>query len=160
MTSSAKTALLFVGTYTTNNDSEGIYTYRFDLESGSLKKLHSGPKTASPSFLATNAAGTVLYAVNETETGEVTSFTVDPADASLTVQSTQKSMGVHPCGKECPHRELHQRNSDITWSCNRWKPQGWNDCTAAWNRPGQGAPGSSTCALRKCRSQWQVGFSR
>ena len=97
MTSSAKTSLLFVGTYTDKNESEGIYTYRFDTEIGSLRKLHSGPKTASPSFLAANAAGTVLYAVNETETGEVTSFTVDPADASLTVQSTQKSMGIHPC---------------------------------------------------------------
>jgi len=97
MTSSAKTSLLFVGTYTDKNESEGIYTYRFDMENGSLRKLHSGPKTASPSFLAANAVGTVLYAVNETETGEVTSFTVDPADASLTVQSTQKSMGIHPC---------------------------------------------------------------
>ncbi len=72
MTSSAKTVVLFVGTYTTNNDSEGIYTYRFDMENGSLRKLHAGPKTASPSFLALNADATVLYAVNETETGEVT----------------------------------------------------------------------------------------
>ena len=69
MTSSAKTAVLFVGTYTDKNESEGIYTYRFDLENGSLRKLHAGPKTASPSFLALNAAGSVLYAVNETETG-------------------------------------------------------------------------------------------
>lgn len=94
---SAKSAILFVGTYTDKVDSKGVYTLRFDLETGAIKQLHAGPKVDSPSFLATSHDGSFLYAVNETTSGEVTSFMIDKTDGSLSIQSSQKSLGVHPC---------------------------------------------------------------
>src|SRR6478752_2364753 len=58
--------LVFIGTYTgEKTGSKGIYAFRFDEATGALTPLGLKAETPSPSFLATNAAGTVLYAVNE-----------------------------------------------------------------------------------------------
>ena len=83
--------LVFIGTYTgEKTGSKGIYAFRFDDASGALAPLGLKAETASPSFLTTNASGSVLYAVNEVgnfggaKAGSVSSFSVDRASGGLT----------------------------------------------------------------------------
>src|SRR5262245_50411242 len=97
--------LVFIGTYTgEKTGSKGIYAFRFDDATGALTPLGLKAETANPSFLATNAAGSVLYAVNETgnfngeKAGSVSTFSVDKATGSLTPVGTALSTGgADPC---------------------------------------------------------------
>lgn len=101
--------LVFVGTYTgEKTGSKGIYAFRFDDASGALTPLGLKAETASPSFLATNASGRVLYAVNEVgnfgggKAGSVSSFSVDPATGGLTpLGEPVSTQGEHPCHLQC-----------------------------------------------------------
>jgi len=101
--------LLFIGTYTSEKTgSKGIYAFRFDEASGALTPLGLKAETRNPSFLATNAGGTVLYAVNETgnfngeKAGSVSTFSVDKATGSLTPVGTALSTGgADPCHLQC-----------------------------------------------------------
>src|SRR5262245_20048737 len=57
--------LLYVGTYTENTKSEGVYLARMDVASGALRLTGTTNAGANPSFLAIHPNGRVLYAVNE-----------------------------------------------------------------------------------------------
>ena len=75
---------LYVGTYT-KKDSEGIYIYRFDTETGALRQEAVVTGHNDPSFLTFHPQGHVLYAVSEDmEAGQVSSFAIDPASGGLT----------------------------------------------------------------------------
>ena len=101
--------LVFIGTYTgEKTGSKGIYAFRFDEATGALTPLGLKAETPSPSFLATNAAGTVLYAVNEVgdyqgqKSGSISSFTVDAATGALKPLGTTLSTGgADPCHLQC-----------------------------------------------------------
>lgn len=87
--------LVFVGTYTApilfgtgkilEGKGEGIYAFRLDLSSGRLDPVGKTPGVANPSYLAIDASGRFLYAVNELKTyegqptGTVSAFTLDPS---------------------------------------------------------------------------------
>jgi 6-phosphogluconolactonase len=93
--------LLWIGTYT-GPQSQGIYAFRFDDETGTLSPLGLAAETASPSFLALHPNGKVLYAVNETHDGPggagmVTAFAIDAATGHLTKINEQSSRGADPC---------------------------------------------------------------
>ncbi len=87
---------VYVGTYT-NGDSEGIYLLDFDSNSGELKLRGVAAKTSNPSFLALHPEGEFLYAVNETNTGEISAFRIAPKTGKLTLINDAKSGGAHPC---------------------------------------------------------------
>ncbi len=97
-----QTLRIYIGTYTRNSDSEGIYTARLNLQSGELTDLKLAAKTENPSFLALSPDGKSLYAVSEISahggqpTGGVTSFSV-AADGSLSPLNSQPSGGAGPC---------------------------------------------------------------
>jgi len=55
----------FVGTYTNDGRSEGIYRLFLDTTTGALRLDGLAAKAADPSFLALHPNGRVLYAVNE-----------------------------------------------------------------------------------------------
>jgi 6-phosphogluconolactonase len=101
--------LVFIGTYTgEKTGSKGIYAFRFNDASGALRPLGLKAETASPSFLATNATGRVLYAVNEVgnfaggKAGSVSSFAVDPVSGALTpLGDPVSTQGEHPCHLQC-----------------------------------------------------------
>src|SRR5437870_1818470 len=57
--------LLYVGTYTSNTKSEGIYVYCFDSETAKLSLLDTVKDIKEPSVLTTNEKHQNLYAVNE-----------------------------------------------------------------------------------------------
>ncbi|HET9710150.1 MAG TPA: beta-propeller fold lactonase family protein, partial [Gemmatimonadales bacterium] len=69
--------LLYVGTYTDANRSDGIYLLRMDPRSGALRSVAAVNASPSPSFLALHPNGRVLYAVHEDEYGAVSAFAID-----------------------------------------------------------------------------------
>ena len=95
--------LLYVGTYTETNRSNGIYLVRMDRDSGQLQQIGSVDAGANPSFLAIHPNGLVLYAVNELETykeratGAVSAFAIARDTGALTRLNEQPSEGGAPC---------------------------------------------------------------
>src|SRR5215213_7649724 len=55
----------YVGTYTTDGRSQGIYRLWLNAETGALRLDGVAAKSANPSYLALHPNGRVLYAVNE-----------------------------------------------------------------------------------------------
>ena len=94
--------VLYVGTYT-NGASKGIYSYRYDAATGAVQALGLAAETENPSFLAADAKGEHLFAVNETQkykgesSGGVTSFTIDRKTGKLTQLNEVASRGADPC---------------------------------------------------------------
>jgi len=94
--------LVYVGTYTRNGTSEGIYVYRRDPESGTLTLIHT-IREADPSFLAFDPSKRLLFAVSEMREfagegmGEAVSFAIDQETGNLTPLSRQSTHGGEPC---------------------------------------------------------------
>jgi len=90
--------LLYVGTYTENTRSEGVYLVRMDRRSGELVQVGAVNAGPNPSFLSIHPNGRVLYAVNELEhTGAVSAFAIEPGTGALTRLNEQPSEGGAPC---------------------------------------------------------------
>ncbi|MBV8818512.1 MAG: lactonase family protein, partial [Acidobacteriaceae bacterium] len=95
--------LVYVGTYTNNTNSKGIYVYRFNPSSGELTSIGLAAETPSPSFLASDRKGRFVYAVNEIgqyqgeKAGSVSAFSVDPKSGMLTLLNTVSTKGPGPC---------------------------------------------------------------
>ena len=101
--SGADEQLAYVGTYTTDGRSEGIYRLRLDAASGALRIDGLAVKAANPSYLALHPNGRVLYAVNEVSefrgeaTGAVSAFAIAQKSGALTLINQQASQGKAPC---------------------------------------------------------------
>lgn len=91
-----KEALVYVGTYT-RGESKGIYSYRFNPDSGKFTEIGLAAETANPSFLYVTPNGRRLYAVGEGREGTVTGFNIDRASGKLTQINQQPSGGNGPC---------------------------------------------------------------
>ncbi|MYC94304.1 MAG: lactonase family protein [Caldilineaceae bacterium SB0661_bin_32] len=89
--------ILYVGSYT-HRDSEGIYIYRFDTQTGALRHEALAAEQEHPSFLTFHPQGHILYAVGEdNEAGHVNSYAIDPASGGLTFLNRQPTHGTAPC---------------------------------------------------------------
>ena len=95
---------VYVGTYTNaQSQSEGIYSFTFNPNDGTLSDQSVAAKTDNPSFLAIHPSRRYLYAVNEVgqfegkPTGSVTAFQVDPKSGGLTTLNVAPSGGGDPC---------------------------------------------------------------
>jgi len=88
----------FVGTYTTNTNSKGIYKYELS-EEGQMKNVGLMAETQNPSYLAKSQDGNFLVVVNEisdeNQEGGVQSFKIMKNSLILTDQKS--SGGAHPC---------------------------------------------------------------
>jgi 6-phosphogluconolactonase len=73
-----------------------ITRYRFDDAAGRLTALGATPAPGNPSFLAIDAQRRFLYAVNEVEDGQVTTFAIDPDDGALQARGRVSSGGSTP----------------------------------------------------------------
>lgn len=99
----ARELLVYVGTYTSQSKSEGIYLYRLDLSDGSLKRVAVTRGVTDPSYLTLDRARRFLYAVEETEefegakSGAVSAFAIDQKEGSLRFVNRQPSTGGAPC---------------------------------------------------------------
>ena len=95
--------LAYVGTYTTNTNSKGIYAYRFDAETGQLSSIGLVAETTDPSFLAVHPSGRYAYAVNEIgnhngeKSGAVSAYAVDHTTGKLAFLNQVSSRGPGPC---------------------------------------------------------------
>lgn len=100
--------LVFIGTYTrpephVQGKAEGIYMYELDAASGALRYLSTTTGQINPSFVALDARGHYLYAVNEVAEynnqpgGSVSAFRVDPDRGRLTLINSQPTHGAAPC---------------------------------------------------------------
>jgi 6-phosphogluconolactonase len=99
----AEERLAYVGTYTTDGRSEGIYRLTLNTETGALRLDGVAAKAANPSYLALHPSGRVLYAVNEVSqfggeaTGAVSAFAIARGSGALTLLNQQPSHGTAPC---------------------------------------------------------------
>lgn len=86
----AQVSKMYVGTYTSESESKGVYVYDFDEKSGKAV-LSKTISMSNPSFLARNK--NMLYAVNEDVHGMVTVYDLEQ-DRIMSHASTK---GAHPC---------------------------------------------------------------
>ena len=93
---------LFIGTYTENSQSDGIYSCFFDTESGKIERNNLAAKIINPSYLIYDATRNVIFAVSETSDfsghkgGSVSSFSVQD-DMTLKSLGSQPTYGKAPC---------------------------------------------------------------
>lgn len=93
-----KKTTIFIGGYTQQNSSEGIYRTTFDLETGRFQSPTLFSKLSNPSFLALSKNKSILYAVEELcdkeGEGKLHSICLKNPDN----QNTKAlSLGEHPC---------------------------------------------------------------
>jgi 6-phosphogluconolactonase (cycloisomerase 2 family) len=91
------TDLVFVGCYTAEAKGNGTGVTTFErTASGDLSLVSTLPMT-SPSWLTKHPSLPVLYAANETTTGEVTALRIDPSGALSVLGDAVGTGGAHPC---------------------------------------------------------------
>ena len=90
--------IVYVGTWT-DDETEGIYTYRLDPASGALRFIRRTAPISNPFYLLTDSAQRYLFAANadKEKEGAVSAFSIDSRTAELTFLNQQSSAGVLPC---------------------------------------------------------------
>jgi 6-phosphogluconolactonase (cycloisomerase 2 family) len=88
---------MVVGTYTAGN-SKGIYTFRFNQETGEFKALND-VEASNPSYLTISGDNQFVYAVNEHGDGSevVTAFRFDKENGALQKMNSVPAKGADPC---------------------------------------------------------------
>ena len=98
-----KEMLVYIGTYTSNGKSEGIYIYKLNLSSGRMSPHKIVKNVIDPSYLTIDKSGRYLYAANETleyegkPSGIVSAYAIDKTTGDLTFLNKQASGGGAPC---------------------------------------------------------------
>jgi len=92
----APKSVFYLGTYTTDEASQGIYLGQLDRVTGGLAPLTLAATARNPSFLALSPDGRFLYAVVEENVGQLAAFRVE-ADYKLAPLNTVPTGGAHPC---------------------------------------------------------------
>lgn len=89
---------VLIGTYTNSGDSEGIYVYSFDGETGALTYKNKVGNIENPSYLTVSPDKKFVYAISEAgENSAVSAFNYDVATGALTFINKQPSGGRGPC---------------------------------------------------------------
>ncbi len=88
---------VFIGTYTSEDGSQGIYQVQLDTASGEFGQLTLIAETPSPSYLALSEDKSKLYAVNELVPGGTLSAFEKSADGIWKETSKVSSLGDAPC---------------------------------------------------------------
>ena len=71
--------IMYIGTYTEESNSNGIYTYYFNQENGTFELLSSAT-AANPSFVTLSPDGKRLYAVSEYNDGRQGAYSFDVSE--------------------------------------------------------------------------------
>jgi 6-phosphogluconolactonase len=94
---------VYVGTYTHDGQSKGIYLLKMTRGTGALRIVGLVAETVEPSFLTISPNGRFVYSVNETTefenkpSGAVSAFARDRATGNLTFLNRVPSGGGAPC---------------------------------------------------------------
>ena len=98
----------YIGTYTrqeahVNGQSEGIYCYKMDPDTGNWAAVGMTKNDTNPSFVVVDAKKQCLYAVNEVTDfedqpgGGVSAYAINQQTGELTLLNSQRTLGDHPC---------------------------------------------------------------
>lgn len=93
---SAETFDVYIGAYTRNSFSKGIYHAVLDTASGRLSEPELAVETPDPSFLVFSADGKFIYATAEGDPGKARTFEIQK-DKKLRLLSEASSGGKGPC---------------------------------------------------------------
>lgn len=102
-TASGETWEMYVGTYTANGNSRGVYRLEVERETGAFRAATLAAETRDPSFLALSPDKRTLVAVNELvsyedkPSGALTTFSRDVGSGALTKLGERASLGGAPC---------------------------------------------------------------
>jgi 6-phosphogluconolactonase len=89
--------LLLVGTQTAEpSTSKGIYSYRFNTDTGELTQIGLAVEAENPTFLVLDPQQKFVYSVNEVKEGTVSSFALDKKAMKLKQISRVSSNGGGP----------------------------------------------------------------
>lgn len=87
---------IYIGTYT-KKGGVGIYLSDCNAVTGALSAPMPAAETENPSFLAMHPGGKYLYAVNENDAGQVSSFAIDAGSGNLKFLNREATAGSAPC---------------------------------------------------------------
>lgn len=96
-TNNNKTYNLLIGTYTTSIESDGIFVYDFNTQTGDFKLKSKIAGVENPSYLAVSRDGKHVYAVNEVRSGGISSFLFNSTSGELKFLNRVSSGGTSPC---------------------------------------------------------------
>lgn len=101
---------MLIGTYT-NGSSKGIYTFRFNQETGTAVPLSSAA-LPNPSYLVPSEDGEFVYAVSEMNdsTAALSSLSLDRETGELRLLNTVPTFGADPCYVATNGREVLTAN--------------------------------------------------
>ncbi|MCG8294065.1 lactonase family protein [Pseudomonas entomophila] len=106
LTLDAQAATLLVGSYT-DGESQGIYRYDFDEHAGQIaSQPRQVVKSISPSWLVLSADQRLLFAVNETPQGHVSSFSLSK-NGEITLLNQVPSQGDEPTHASLSHDQRY-----------------------------------------------------
>lgn len=124
--SPATEARFYVGTYTSNSSSKGIYTGAINTATGKLSPLKAVAETKNPSFVACSRDGKFLYAAKEDGGGAIAAYRIETGGA-LTPLNEQSSGGAGCCHVwvDATGRNVFAANYAAgSVACIRTKPDG------------------------------------
>lgn len=88
--------LFYIGTYN-SEEKEAILLGALDKETGEMRVMGGSQGILNPSYLAVNAAQTVLYAVSEQDEGAVHAYAIEPGSKALHPLGSRATGGGAPC---------------------------------------------------------------
>lgn len=95
--------MLYIGTYTDDKRSKGIYLMRLSRRTGAMTIVGVAAETTNPSFVALSPDGSTLFAVNEVgdvdghPAGAVAAFARDATSQGLRALGGASTSGAAPC---------------------------------------------------------------
>ena len=95
----AQNTYVFVGSYNSDKNKEGISVFQLDNITGHLKQFTTVKNILNPSYLAVSPNGKYVFACTETKTpnaGSISSFEFNRQDKTLTFINSQRSGGENP----------------------------------------------------------------
>jgi 6-phosphogluconolactonase len=95
--SNNKSYNLLIGTYTTSPESDGLYVYDFDSQTGNTKFKSKIAGVENPSYLDISQDGKHLFTVNEVRNGGISSFSFDRSTGDIVFNNHVSSGGSSPC---------------------------------------------------------------
>lgn len=88
---------IYVSSYAKGKDAKAIHVVDMDLKTGALTFVSSEASGENPSFLAQHPNGKILYAVNQIDSGTISSFSIDANSGSLSLLNRYSTKGSIPC---------------------------------------------------------------
>lgn len=95
----SQNSYVFVGSYNSDKEKDGIYVFQLDTVTGNLNKITTVKNILNPSYLTVAPNGKYIFACTDTRTknaGSVSGFEFKPKKKSLKFINSQKSGGENP----------------------------------------------------------------